>query len=307
MTDCILVLPQCIDCLLIGALQFFDRYNRTNADLKLLSHSPGQSPVELSCLLYHMQAGGIFLFLSVMQYHTQYLVSHQRAADSRENLMCQTADVFIHAVEIQIPLYAVCIFSWELCRQHQKTTILLMYPQQFLILFHQPCRIQSHNDRINKAMLQHRQCSFQLFPQLQIILAPFPVPVNTLHHIFQRFNQKILFHRLGQIFLYAKFNRLLCIIKIVIGGQDNKMHIRMLGQDFLHGINPIDARHLNVHNRNIRPKAVCQLNRTPSASCGLYFALIPEFSFYHIFQRRQFQTLVIRQHDPIHPVPPLGS
>ena len=110
-------------------------------------------------------------------------------------------------------------------------------------------------------------------------------------------------HRLIQIFHNAQIDGFLGIVKLIIGRHNDKYRMTVCLPDFLHGINSVDPRHLNVHKSDIRPKPLRQFD---DASAGLSIfngATIRKLLFNDKFQGINYDSLIIRQHDFIHFLP----
>ena len=76
--------------------------------------------------------------------------------------------------------------------------------------------------------------------------------MNLLHGPVQDADDHLLCKGLVEIIHDAKPDSLLRVIELVIGAHNNKDDIRVEALDFLHRLDPIDPRHLNIHKGDIR-------------------------------------------------------
>ena len=181
----------------------------------------------------------------------------------------------------------------------QDIGIILVDSQKLFIIFNVLREMLLEEQIVEKAALYDGHDRLQLFPDQQIVAALVPLPVNLIHSFPQRRNNPGLFHRFGDVFQHAKLNGFLGIIKLVIGAHHNKDHVPVRLPDLPHGLDSVDAGHLDVHNGDIRAEILRELNHASSRLGKLDAAQLAKLLLYDKFQRINHDSLIVRKHDLI--------
>ena len=99
------------------------------------------------------------------------------------------------------------------------------------------------------------------------------------HHIADG----LLVKRLVHVFQNAQGDGLLGVQEAVIGAQHNKDHRGISLLDLPHRIDPVDAWHLDIHERDIRTEALRELDHRAARLCRLDLKLPGVVLFDDIF------------------------
>ena len=158
---------------------------------------------------------------------------------------------------------------------------------------------------INKSVFNDRYDRFHFFTDHKLLASLLPVLVNHGHRLFQHFNDLALFDRLIEILQYTKVDSFLGIIKFIICTHNNENCAGIIPPDLFHGLNSVDARHLNIHKGNIRAEMLRQLNHISPGFGRFYLTAFLKFLFNDKPQGIDHNPLIIGQHNFIHGLPPL--
>ena len=153
---------------------------------------------------------------------------------------------------------------------------------------------------VNEAAFHNRCRRCQLLFHPKVVAPPLPLPVNSLHGLFQKPGNFHPVNGFVDIFHYPQSNRFPGIVELVIGGNHDENDVLIGLADLLHGFNSIDTRHLNIHQRNVRAKALRKFNHTSSGLGRLHLTGLSETLFNDKFQRVNHDSLIVRDHDFIH-------
>ena len=182
-------------------------------------------------------------------------------------------------------------------RQH--IGMILSDSQNLLIILDILRKVLLKQHIVDQTALYDRHDRLQLFSYEQIIAALVPVLVDLFHSTAQCRNDPGLLHGLCDILQNAQLNGFLRIVKLIVGAHHDKDHIVIRLPDLPHGLDAVDAGHLDIHDGDIRTIVFRQLDDASAGLGILDTALIAEFFFYDKFQGIDHNSFIIRQHDLI--------
>ena len=157
-------------------------------------------------------------------------------------------------------------------------------------------------DRVDHTAFNNRNDRFQFFKYLQIIAAPFLYFVNLRKCRLKRIREFLSVKRLCLITDDTQTDRFFCIVEFIVGSYNNKKSGRTQIFYFFHGINSVNARHLNIHDSNIGMPGFCKLDDAPAGLGRSQVALSRKIFFNDIRQGFNCNSLIVSKQNLIHDV-----
>ena len=140
----------------------------------------------------------------------------------------------------------------------------------------------------------------QLFLDQQLIFPLQTLGIDIFHGLAKSVHDPGLLHGFGDILHNSQLDCFLGIVEFIIGRHHNKHRVIIGPADLFHGIDAVDPRHLDIHDCNVRSKALRQFDDTPSGFGILHFTDILKFFLNNELQGIDHDSFIICQHDLIH-------
>ena len=163
--------------------------------------------------------------------------------------------------------------------QHQHIGTGRFDPQQISVIIDILLITFPKQQVIDQAAFKNRHDGFEFFPHQKILGTLLPFPVDLPHGFFDNGKQFIPRHGFVQIFQNTKTYGFLRIIKGIIGRDHDENDPVIAPSDLPHGLNAVDPRHMDIHDRYIRPKGFRQFDHVPAASGRFEHDLFSKFLF----------------------------
>ena len=148
-----------------------------------------------------------------------------------------------------------------------KECILFRDIQEAAVVLHDSGLIVLKHERADKAVFDDGDDELELLPRAQLAASFLPVPVDPRHcsvHCIEKFIQVERFCQVGE---YPEIERLLCEVEHAVGGEHDEDRGRTELADLPDRINAVDARHADVHDRDVRPESFRGFDDRPTGPC----------------------------------------
>jgi len=164
--------------------------------------------------------------------------------------------------------------------------------------------VAAEQNREDEAVFNDRSGCLELFAQREVETPLFLRLVDGLHGPAERIDEFHAVERLVEIFHDAERQSLARVVEAVVGAHDDENRAKAVPAHLAHGLEPVDAGHLDVHERDVRAEALGLLDGRAAGLGGGQLAPAGEIFLDQKAHGVEHDALVIRQQNSIHPGPP---
>ena len=271
-------------------------YAEVPSDVIPFEQAPAMKSVEITDLLVEAMASHKYQFLRC-NYPNGDMVGHTGVLSAVITAM-EAVDAGLARVKEAADKYGYTLLVTADHRDH--ISILPRNPQNGTVILDILPEMLLQENIVDQSTFNNGNHCLQLFLDQQLIFPLQTLGIDIFHGLAKSVHDPGLLHGFGDILHNSQLDCFLGIVEFIIGRHHNKHRVIIGPADLFHGIDAVDPRHLDIHDCNVRSKALRQFDDTPSGFGILHFTDILKFFLNNELQGIDHDSFIICQHDLIH-------